>query len=120
MIGTKISAAEGKVFRRISDGMLFGNEIYLGMAYPPGGEPYLELPEHFEEIDDPAESEIILLDEDTPLVDNAILDEMESADEVAEEPSMPEPEPPARVTLADYRELEKKVELLMKMIGGVE
>lgn len=118
MIGNKITAATGKVFRRISDGMLFGREIYLGMAYPPGGESYLELPEHFEEVNDPAEEEIVLMDEDTPLADDVIPEEVQSAEQVAEEP--PEPEPPARVTLADYRELEKKVELLMKMIGGTE
>lgn len=117
MIGNKITAAEGKVFRRKSDGMLFGREIYLGMAYPVSGEPYEELPEHFEEIGDPAESEIILMDEDTPLVDDVIPEEVQSAEQVAEEP--PEPEPPARVTLADYRELEKKVELLMKLVGGI-
>jgi len=28
-----ILAEEGKVFRRISDGQLFGREIYLGYAY---------------------------------------------------------------------------------------
>lgn len=53
----KIIADEGKVFRRISDGQLFGKEIYLGYTYYLGGErleePLYELPEHFEEIDDP-------------------------------------------------------------------
>lgn len=120
MIGTKISAAEGKIFRRISDGMLFGNEIHLGMAFPPGKEPYEELPEHFEEIDDLAEYEILLMDEDTPLVENTVsAQEVQAVGEVIEESSSPEPEPPARVTLADYRELEKKVELLMKLVGGI-
>ena len=51
-----IKASEGKVFRRISDGFIFGNEINLGYAYYLGGkkleEPLLELPEHFEEIDE--------------------------------------------------------------------
>ena len=52
-----IKAQEGKVFRRISDGFIFGNEINLGYTYYIGGnkleEPLLELPEHFEEIDEP-------------------------------------------------------------------
>lgn len=52
-----IRASEGKVFRRISDGFVFGKEINLGYAYYIGGEklddPLLELPEHFEEIDEP-------------------------------------------------------------------
>ena len=52
-----IKASEGKVFRRISDGFIFGNEVSLGYAYYLNGEnleePLLELPEHFEEIDEP-------------------------------------------------------------------
>ena len=53
-----IKASEGKVFRRISDGFIFGKEIHLGYTHYLGGkkleEPLLELPEHFEEIDEPA------------------------------------------------------------------
>ena len=53
----KIVASEGKVFRRISDGMIFGNEVTLGYTHYIGGEkldePLWELPEHFEEIDEP-------------------------------------------------------------------
>ena len=52
-----IKASEGKVFRRISDGVVFGKEINLGYTHYIGGkkleEPLLELPEHFEEIDEP-------------------------------------------------------------------
>ena len=52
-----IKASEGKVFRRISDGFIFGKEITLGYTQYIGGEkleePLLELPEHFEEIDKP-------------------------------------------------------------------
>ena len=52
-----IKAREGKVFRRISDGFIFGKEINLGYTHYIGGkklaEPLLELPEHFEEIDEP-------------------------------------------------------------------
>ena len=61
-----ILADEGKVLRRISDGQLFGNEIYLGYTYYLSGEelpePLLELPEHYEEIDDPTDEETILID----------------------------------------------------------
>ena len=50
-----IIADDGKAFRRISDQMIFGNEIYLGKTWYIGGkkldEPIDELPEHFEEID---------------------------------------------------------------------
>ena len=56
-----IKASEGKVFRRISDGFIFGKEINLGYTYYLGGkkleEPLLELPEHFEEIDEPTKEE---------------------------------------------------------------
>lgn len=52
----KIKASEGKVFRRISDGAIFGNEITLGYTYYIGGEkldiPLWEIPEHFEEIEE--------------------------------------------------------------------
>ena len=51
-----IKAAEGKVLRRISDQMIFGKEITLGYTYYIDGKlldtPLLELPEHYEEIDE--------------------------------------------------------------------
>ena len=51
-----IIAQEGKVFRRKSDGMIFGKEINLGYTYYINGQklgkPLMELSEHFEEIDD--------------------------------------------------------------------
>lgn len=57
-----IKASEGKVFRRISDGFIFGKEINLGYTHYIGGEkleePLLELPEHFEEIDEPDREEV--------------------------------------------------------------
>ena len=57
-----IKASEGKVFRRISDGFIFGKEIHLGYTHYLGGEkleePLLELPEHFEEIDEPVREDI--------------------------------------------------------------
>lgn len=49
-------ADEKKVFRRISDGVVFGSEIYLGYTYYIGGvklsEPKLEVIEDFEEVED--------------------------------------------------------------------
>ena len=52
-----IIAAEGKVFRRIADALIYGNEIFLGYTYYINGvkldEPKLEVKEDFEEIDDP-------------------------------------------------------------------
>ena len=54
-----IIADEGKVFRRKSSGELFGSEIWLGYSHYIGGvlqtPPHLDVPEDFEEIDDPAE-----------------------------------------------------------------
>ena len=51
-----IIADEGKVFKRKSDGFIFGNEIYLGYTYYLNGEklsePKLEVIEDFEEIED--------------------------------------------------------------------
>lgn len=58
---TVIRAAEGKVLRRISDGWIAGEEIYLGYTYYLDSrklvEPILELPEHYEEIDAPIPEE---------------------------------------------------------------
>ena len=49
-------ADEGKVFKRISDGFIFGNEIYLGYTYYLNDEklskPKLEVIEDFEEVED--------------------------------------------------------------------
>ena len=57
-----IKASEGKVFRRISDGFIFGREIYLGYMYYIGGkkldEPLMARSEHFEEIDEPVREDI--------------------------------------------------------------
>lgn len=54
-----IIADEGKVFKRKSDGFIYGKEIYLGYTYYIGGkkldEPHLEVVEDFEEIDAPKE-----------------------------------------------------------------
>lgn len=52
-----IIAEEGKVLQRISDGYIFGKEMFLGMTYYINGtllpEPLQELPEHYTEIDEP-------------------------------------------------------------------
>lgn len=49
-----ITAEEGMILKRISDGFSYGNEAYLGYTYYLNGEkldePLLELPEHFEEV----------------------------------------------------------------------
>lgn len=58
-----ILAEEGMVFKRISDGFIYGVEIYLGFTYYLGGDlletPLLELPEHFEEVEDLIEEDNI-------------------------------------------------------------
>ena len=59
---TIITASESKVLKRISDGHIAGKEVWLGYThylFDKDGkavkleEPLLELPEHYEEIDDP-------------------------------------------------------------------
>lgn len=114
-----ILADEGKVLRRISDGQLFGNEIYLGYTYYLSGEkleePFLELPEHYEEIDDPADEETILIDEDTPLKDTDI----EETETIEDEPKT-DVEQKKRITVADYHKLEKQVAMLIRIMGGTE
>ena len=80
-------AEYGKVFRRISDGWIAGPEIYLGKTYHLGGDRL-----------------------DTPL------EELIAADASTEPPDDLPPEPP-RVTLADYRALERKVEMIMRLLG---
>lgn len=108
-----IVAEEGKVFRRISDQVIFGKEIYLGYTYYLNGEklevPLLELPEHFEEIDAPVEEEVIL-DEVTDLEPDEVL-----TDEPAQEDSLSDQ--PQKVTLSDYRALEEKVKKMMELLG---
>lgn len=56
-----ITADEGKVFRRIADGQIYGKEISLGYTYYIGGvrlaEPHLDVPEDFEQIDEPVREE---------------------------------------------------------------
>lgn len=47
-----IKTTEGKVFRRIHDGFIMGNEIWLGYDYSTGQQRY-DLPEYYEEIDEP-------------------------------------------------------------------
>lgn len=56
-----IKANEGKVFRRIADGQIYGKEISLGYSYYINGvklsEPHLDVPEDFEQIDEPVKEE---------------------------------------------------------------
>lgn len=58
-IENHIIAEEGKVFRRIADGHIFGKDIYLGYVYYINDvlldEPHLSIPEDFEEVDDEEE-----------------------------------------------------------------
>lgn len=52
-----ITTEKGKIFRRIYDGALMGDTINLGIDYSTGA-PREDLPEYFEEIDDPVIPEI--------------------------------------------------------------
>ena len=56
-----IKADEGKVFRRITDGQIYGKQISLGYSYYISGvkltEPHLDRLEDFEQIDEPVKEE---------------------------------------------------------------
>lgn len=57
-----IIADEGKVFRRIVSGEIFGNEIYLGYSYYIGGvlqdPPHKDVPEDFDEVEHKPEEDV--------------------------------------------------------------
>ena len=56
-----IKADEGKIFRRKADGQIYGKEISLGYSYYIDGiklkTPHLDVPEDFEQIDEPKKEE---------------------------------------------------------------
>ena len=58
---TVLIAEDGKIFRRIGTEDTFGNEIYLGYSYYINGvrqnPPHMDIPEEFEEIDEPVVEE---------------------------------------------------------------
>lgn len=119
-----IIAGEGKVFRRISDGVILGKEIYLGYAYYINGrtlsEPLLELPAHYEEINDPADEETVILDVNTALINDADEHSIDGMSVLSGEKESEGICEKRVVTLADYKSLERKVEQLIQMLGGVE
>lgn len=80
-------------------------------------EPLLELPEHYEEIDDPADQETVLIDEDTPLEDEVT--DIEETETIEDEPKT-DVEQKKRITVADYHKLEKQVAMLIRIMGGIE
>ena len=49
-----ITADTGKVFRKIHDGFLMGNEINLGFDHSTGT-PRQDLPEYYEQVEDETE-----------------------------------------------------------------
>lgn len=104
-----IYAEEGKVFRRISDGTVFGTELWLGYTYYLDGElllePLWELPEHYEEIEESVTDDTVVLS------DEVILE-----DEVRAEPEEDVPEP-RKVTIADYKALEAEVLEMKKILN---
>ena len=53
---TTITAAEGKVFKRIHDGFIIGNSITLGYDYSIGFKR-IDKPEFYREIEDPYKNE---------------------------------------------------------------
>ena len=55
----KITANEGYVFKRIHDGLIFGEEIYLGIDYSTGVARE-DLREYYFEITKPIENEGVI------------------------------------------------------------
>lgn len=105
--GSHLSAGEGKVLQRISDGWVAGKTVCLGYTWYLNGarlaEPLLELPEHYREIDE------------------------EDADDRPVELPDPEPEPdegeeeetPDTITIGDLRKMRKQVAALTTMSNSV-
>ena len=62
-----IKANEGKVFRRISDGQIYGKEIILGYSYYINGiklsTPHLDTLDDFEQIDEPTNESVETIEE---------------------------------------------------------
>jgi len=58
LIMNKITAETGMVFQRIHDGMMFGNEIYLGIDYSTGTARE-DKPEYYEQVPEPERDETI-------------------------------------------------------------
>lgn len=111
-----IYADEGKVFRRISDGIVFSGELWLGYTYYLSGnllpEPLWELPEHYEEIEEPVTEETVVLSDGISMEEEAPPVETLSLES---EDSIPKPR---KVTVADYMELEAQVQELKRIIQG--
>lgn len=65
---TVLIADSGKVLRRIADGTICGEEIWLGYSYYIGGvkldTPHLDEPEGFEEIYPPEDDDSDITDEE--------------------------------------------------------
>ena len=110
-------ADEGKVLRRLSDGWIAGKEIVLGYTYFLNNiqlsEPLLELPEHYEEIDEPQTGETVLLDENIIMEEESIEVDPLSLEEETEAPVQAQPK--RRITIDDYLALEKKVNQLLNL-----
>lgn len=107
----KLTAERGKVLRRISNKEIMGSELYLGYTYYLNGEkletPLLELPEHFEEIDEPVTEDTIILDDHTELVSETPVELIQT-------------EPPIelrRVTIGDYLELKDELQQIKQLLG---
>ncbi|MDR1624867.1 MAG: Spy/CpxP family protein refolding chaperone [Tannerellaceae bacterium] len=119
-----IKAGKGKVFRRIADGFIAGNMLYLGKTYYVAGKlldkPLDELPEHYEEIDE------VVIDEEHPIV--APLDEVvaeiqaETEEVIQEEEAPPEQEEvapqkePKVITVQDIVSMAEKVEKIYNLL----
>ncbi len=115
-----IIAEDGKLLRRISDGLEVGKEIYLGYTHYIDGKkletPLLEKAEDYEEIDD----ETPLFDENDSMSESPSNEDdfIEDATIVEEEfTEQTETSTTARPTVADYYDLKRQVDQLSKVVN---
>ena len=114
-------ADEGKVLRRISDKLVVGKEIFLGYTHYLNGErlsePLMELPKHYEEVEEPQTDNTVLIDDDTFMVENADVVEEEVVALMKTVEEVESIQPKRKITVADYIELENKVNMLLQASG---
>ena len=76
MVTTIIKASAGKVLRRKSDRLVYGDTVHLGYNYYEGGLPSgkrIDTPDDFEEIDAPDDSDVMISDAEKLLTMSRII-----------------------------------------------
>ncbi|GEM_PF-321273 len=121
----KLIAGDGKCLKRISDGWIAGKEVILGKAFYIGGkkldESILELPEHYEEIDEPLITDFqpLTVDADSVIVEVMAEQEQptEEEPEVENEPVVEEQKPRIVITGQDFITMQEKLDKIMAILS---